>query len=312
MQLFKNEQKKLSWDDVRIVLAVAKSGTLVQAAELLKCSHPTVFRRVKAIEQALGVKLFERSHSGYLATDAAVDLVKLAEQFDIDLGNIELKVAGRDEQPSGEVSLTTTDTFMHALLPAALARLPVALPAIRLSLNVSDTLMNLNRREADIALRSGGSPPDNLIGRKLCGIAVTLYRPAHWGEVSMSNLGQHPWVMHDESFSHLASYQWLAKQGLTAHASLRCSSTVTMASLANAGAGLAILPCYLGDIAPGLRRICPPMKAFESDLWLLSHPEMRRVKRIKAVQDYLMEAIKEQADLLEGRRPLLSQGEQRF
>ncbi len=303
MQVFKNEQKKLSWDDLRVVLAVARSGTLVSAAEVLKCSHPTVFRRVRAIEQALGVKLFERSHSGYLATDAAVDLVKLAEQFDADLGRIELKVAGRDEQPSGDVSLTTSDTFMHALLPAALAQVHTALPAVRLTVSVSDALMNLNRREADIAMRSGGAPPENLIGRKICGIAVALYKPAKWNGVTMSTLHQFPWVMPDDSFAHLDSFNWLATQGLIANAIIRCSSTVALTRLANAGAGLAILPCYLGDISPGLRRICPPIKAFESDLWLLSHPEMRRVKRIRAVLDHLTEAIKVQADLLEGKRP---------
>jgi DNA-binding transcriptional LysR family regulator len=304
MQLFKNEHKKLSWDDVRVVLAVAKSGTLVHAAELLKCSHPTVFRRVRAIEQAMGVKLFERSHSGYLATDAAVDLVKLAEQFDVELGRIELKAAGRDEQPNGDVALTTTDTLMHTLLPSALTQLSTALPAIRLSVGMSDSLLNLDRREADIAMRSGGIPPDNLIGRKLCSIAVTLYRPAHWDDIAMSQLDQFPWVMPDESFAHLASSNWLAAQGLVGNAIIRCSSTLGVASLANAGAGLAILPCYLGDISPGLRRICPPIKVFESDLWLLSHPDMRKVKRIKAVLDFLTEAIRAQSDLLEGRRPL--------
>lgn len=307
MELFKNEQKKLNWDDVRVVMAVAKSGTLVQAANFLKCSHPTVFRRVQAIELALSVKLFERSHSGYLATDAAIDLIRLAEQFDTDLGRIELKMAGRDEQPSGDVSLTTTDTLMHILLPTMLTRLSVDLPAIRLSVSVSDTLMNLNRREADIAVRSGGAPPENLIGRKVCGIAVALYRPVHWHHVSMSNLDQFPWVIPDETFAHLASSNWLAEHGLVEKAVIRCSSMVAVASLANAGAGLAILPCYLGDISPGLRRIGPPVRAFDSELWLLSHPDMRRVKRIRAVLDYLMDAMKGQADLMDGKRPFATQ-----
>lgn len=303
MQSYKNEQPQLSWDDVRVVMAVAKTGTLMRAAALLKCSHPTVFRRVQAIEQVLGARLFERGRQGYLATDAADELLQLAQRFEADLGRIELKMHGRDERPSGDVSLTTSDTFMQALLPAPLATVATALPDIRLQVTVSDHLLNLGRREADIALRSGGTPPDNLVGRKISGLAVSLYRPKHWTEVDMDSLDRYSWVMPDDSFSHLASSNWLAAQGLQGNAVIRCSSMLAVASMSAAGAGLAILPCYIGDASPALRRVCPPRPAFQSDLWLLSHPDTRKIKRISAVIEHLIHALKAEQDLLEGRRP---------
>lgn len=303
MASYINEQRRLSWDDLKVVLAVAKSGSLTQAAVHLKSSHPTVFRRIQAIELALGVKLFERSRSGYLITDAASDLVELAERVDADLARIELKVAGRDELPSGLVSLTTAPTFMHTLLPPVLAQMREALPSIRLELSSSDTLFNLNRREADIALRSGGQPPDNLVGKTLCAMEVCLYQPAHWPNVQLASLHEHPWVMPDDSYAQMASLNWLVAQDLVKQAVIRCNSMVNVATLANAGMGLAALPCYLGDISPGLRRIGSPMKEFRSDLWLLWHPQMRRVKRIRAVVDFLSTAIIAQSDLFEGRRP---------
>jgi DNA-binding transcriptional LysR family regulator len=302
MQVFKNEQQgKLSWDDLRVVLAVAKAGSLTGAAQFLRLSHPTVFRRVRAIEAAMGVRLFERSRAGYVVSEAAAEMVTLAEQIDADINRLELSVAGMDERPSGLVRVTTVDTLMLQLLPAVMAELRQTLPGIQVELSTSNTVFSLSKREADIAIRPGDSPPEHLIGRRVCGLETTLYAPVQWPQASMDNLDRFAWVMPDDSLAQLASSKWLVEQGLLARAVLRTNSLVTVAGAANAGVGLAILPCYLGDRAPGLRRLCPPLPAFRSELWILSHPDLRRVRRLHAFIEKVLPALAAYSELFEGR-----------
>jgi DNA-binding transcriptional LysR family regulator len=303
MSNFKNVQRKLSWDDLRFVLAVARSGSLTHAAIALKVSHPTVFRRVRAIELALGVRLFERDRSGYTPTDAAAELVALAEQIDADIGRVELSVAGLDERPSGIVRITSTDTLVHELLTPLWMSLRTTLPLITLEISTSNALMNLTKREADVALRPGGAPPEHLIGKRVCALESTIYRPAGWADVSVERVHEFAWVAPDDSLSHLASSRWLVERRLASKVVLRANSQQTLVDAVSVGVGLAVLPCYVGDRAPALRRVCAPIKQFRSDLWLLYHPELRRVRRIQSVVEALHRLLLEHKELLEGGAP---------
>lgn len=300
---FKNEQSKLDWDDLRIVLAVAQAGSLSHAAILLNTSHPTVFRRIRAIEKKLAIKLFERDRTGYTATDAAADIVRLAQKISDDIHQLELNIAGRDDKPSGVVRLTSTDTLMFQLLPPLLQTVQQQLPEISLEVSTANNMFMLEKREADIALRAGGEAPQHLIARRLCQIESCIYHPADWQAVSLADIRKYPWVMGDASLAHLQSTKWLTEQGLDKQAVLRSNSMLNLVGVANAGMGMAILPCYLGDRAPGLRRLGIPMPELRSTLWLLSHPDLRRVKRIDAFIKKLQPALMMHRDLFEGRLP---------
>ncbi|WP_157201580.1 LysR family transcriptional regulator [Massilia sp. Root418] len=293
---------KLGWGDLHVLHAVAKTGSLSQAAALLGTSHPTVFRRIQAIEQTLGATLFERSRQGYRATAAAAELLELAEHIAQRLNDISGS-ASADGCVGGRVLLSTTETMLPTVLPPVLAKLRQSVPGILVELDIADGLANLQRREADVALRAGGQPPDELVGRIVCGIETTVYRPAAWAPVDEARLAAVPWVCLDDGFAHLASMQWLKERGLLARAAARCNSTVAVMRLAEQGMGLAMLPCYLGDACGALRRVLPPQPQFRSDLWLLSHASTRGVARIGAVLDGLSEGLRQQADLFEGRRP---------
>ena len=293
---------KLGWGDLHVLHAVAKTGSLSQAAALLGTSHPTVFRRIQSIEQTLGATLFERSRQGYRATAAAAELLELAEHIAQRLNDISGS-AGPDGAVGGRVLLSTTETMLPTVLPPVLARLRQTAPGILVELEIADGLANLQRREADVALRAGGQPPDDLVGRVVCGIETTVYRPAAWQPIGEDLLASLPWICLDDSFAHLASMQWLKERGLLARAAARCNSTVAVMRLAEQGMGLGMLPCYLGDASGALRRVMPPQPQFRSELWLLSHASARGVARIGTVLDALSDGLRQQADLFEGRRP---------
>lgn len=303
MQDFKNEQARLDWDDLRIILAVAKTGSLNQAALKLGSSHPTVFRRVRAIEKKLAVALFERKRSGYVPSAAASDIIAVAQQIEDDIHRLELGIAGLDEKPTGSVRLTTTDTLMFQLLPPILASVQQQLPGIRLEVSTANGMFLLEKREADIAIRAGGAPPEHLIARRQCDIASCIYYPAAWPEISGSDMAKRPWVMADATLAHLDSARWLAAQGLNEQAVFRSNSLTSVASAANAGMGMAILPCYLGDRAPALKRLGSPIAEFRSSLWILSHPDLRRVRRINACIEKLQPALTAHRQLFEGDLP---------
>ncbi|MFZ6745229.1 LysR family transcriptional regulator [Undibacterium sp. JH2W] len=303
MQYFKNEQARLDWDDLRIILAVARTGSLNQAALALGSSHPTIFRRVRAIEKKLAVALFEHKRSGYVPTAAASEIIAVAQQIEEDIHRLELGIAGLDEKPTGSVRLTSPDTLMFQLLPPIFAGMQQQLPGIRLEVSTGNSMFLLEKREADIALRAGGTPPDHLIARRVCDIASCIYYPATWPKMHSSEMTLRPWVMTDATLAHLDSARWQAAQGLLEQAVFRCNSLSNVASAANAGMGMAILPCYLGDRAPALKRLGLPMEEFRSTLWILSHPDLRRVRRINACIEKLQPALAAHQQLFEGNLP---------
>lgn len=299
-----NNEHQLMWDDYRIILAVARSGSLKGAAAALDSSHPTLFRRIRAIEQTLGLSLFVRSRQGYQPTDAAAAFITLAAKIETEV--LALTHAGllQRNEAIGLVSLSVAPVFMPTLLGPIVAALAVQLPHIQLQLSSGNQLVDLSQHEADIALRSGGKPPEHLIGRSIGRMAVCVYRPAVWSNADPKQWKQLPWVTPDASFSHQDSVAWLKSQGHFDRAIARCDSIEHVALLANAGVGLAVLPCYLGDCYAGLVRACEPIAEFSSDLWLLWHPQWRGVKRITAVVEHLTTALLQQKDLIEGNRPL--------
>ena len=289
---------RLAWNDYQVILAVARHGSLSKAAEALGTSHPTLFRRVRDIEESLGTALFERSRQGYRPTAAAAGLLELAEDFDRRLREME-----RDAEmaAAGRLTLSTTEVLVPRVIPPLLARCRRELPQLTFNMVTSESLANVRQREADIALRSGGEPEGDLIGRVICNIEVAIYAPVDWRKVSEDKLHQHDWVTVDETLGHLASSRWLESQGLTRHAVARCSSTLAVCRLIEEGLGIGILPCHLGDANPRLRRVSPPMTDFRSQLWLLTPRQLRGVPKVSAAVECLTAGLREMKDLFEGR-----------
>lgn len=292
----------IDWNELRLVLAVATTGTLSAAADRLGVSHATVFRQLSRLESRLGVRLFERSRTGYAATPAGQDVAAAARRIEREVLSVERCVAGRDLHPSGTVRVTTTDTLLFGVLSGIFAGFRRAHPQIELEVAVSNELFSLSRREADVAIRPAVAPPDALVGRKAGIVALAIYASKDLvgdGGWDM-DVRAFDWIGPDDRMGYPALERWLRETGLDELCRYRFNTMLGMYLAAAEGAGLAVLPCYLGDGDTRLARIGERIDALAIDLWLLTHADLRRTARVRALLDFVAEALKRQRHRLAG------------
>jgi DNA-binding transcriptional LysR family regulator len=293
---------KMDWDDLRFVLAVGRTRTLSAAARHLGVNHTTVLRRIRQIETGLGVGLFERHRDGYTPTAAGGEAIALGERLEGQIDGLERELAGRDARPAGTLRVTTTDTLLVGVLGPPLAAFCGAHPAIALEITATNPMLSLSKREADVAIRPAASPPETLVGRRLCTIASAAYGADTYleGAPPAGDLGAHRWIGADDSLAHLASARWLRTNLPSVQPVLRLNTLLGMAEAARAGVGLALLPCFLGDAAPELRRLGPPLDPLATQLWLLTHRDLRHVARVHVFMECMDRALRPMHALFEG------------
>lgn len=295
------EEQHLAWDDLRTVLAIAEAGSLSGAARGLGVSHATVFRRLGAIEERLGVQLFERGRGGYTPTTAGEDVAGAAKRIESEVVGVERRVAGRDLLPSGTLRITTTDTLLNGLLSPILARFRQNYPEITLEIAVSNVLLSLSKREADVAVRPTQEPPENLVGRRAGRIAQAVYGAATvFAGAASPDYATVDWVGPDETLWYRQLDAWMKQQGHDERCRYRVDSLQGMQAGVCDGVGIAVLPCYLGDGDRRLVRLGDPIPELVNDLWLLTHPDLRRVARIRAFTEFVGDAIREREAVLAG------------
>ncbi|MGC3874521.1 LysR family transcriptional regulator [Halomonas sp. GXIMD04776] len=287
-------EKNIQWDDLRIVLAVAQEGTLSGAARQLGVSHATVFRRLADIERRLGTQLFERARSGYSPTPAGEDIAAAARRVETEVLAVERRIAGQDLRPSGTVRVTTTDTLLLGLLSPIFAAFRRSYPEIELEVAVSNQLFSLTKREADIAIRPSLAPPESLVGRRIGTIAQAIYR------ASIQDSDTADWVGPDERMAYRALEIWMAQSGHDSRCHYRIDTLLGMLAAVRDGIGRAVLPCYLCDDDERLVRVGEPIPELATDLWLLTHPDLRRVARIRALMEFVAQAVSNRSKQLLG------------
>ncbi|MFB9262627.1 LysR family transcriptional regulator [Bradyrhizobium erythrophlei] len=294
----------LDWSDLRLVLAVFREGSLSGAARRLGVTHSTVFRRLGAIEATMGTRLFERFRDGYAPTPAGETAAATAARLEDEVLTLERKLSGQDLRPSGTVRITTTDT-LGALLMRHVPALRAQHPDIRLEIAISNTMANLTRREAEIAIRPTPAPSEMLVGRRIADIAHAVYGSrAYLARCGAKDLSGHDWIGLDDALAGTVIAGWMRDKLGTAPIACRVDALPALRDAALAGLGLALLPCYVGDLAPGLRRVTPKALAEpRSALWLLTHDDLKRTARIRATLDCLARAFATERGLLEGKRP---------
>jgi DNA-binding transcriptional LysR family regulator len=293
----------VDWDDVRHFLALARVSSVRAAGSTLGVSHSTVARRVEALEQRLGVRLFDRHRDGYLLTDAGREMIAGAERIEREMAALERGLAGQDARLEGPVRVTCTDPFIAKILLHALAPLCEAHPGIELDLDAEARNLDLSKREADIAVRAllpTATPPEHLIGRRVAPITLCNYvGTAHAAELDPERGTRTPrW---------LGSVLSKVMQELVASSSYPAvptwgtfESLEVMAEAARAGLGLAMLPTYAGDPDPGLTRLPKPDVRHVADFWLLSHHDLRDNARLRASREAITRALAEHAALFRG------------
>jgi DNA-binding transcriptional LysR family regulator len=288
----------IDWDDLRLVLSIARGKGLSGAARALGINHATVFRRLNQLEQQIGVRLFERFRTGYAATAAGEKVVALAERIEGGVVDVTRALSGQDTRPQGTVRLTTTDALLP-LIGRCLPHLHEANPEITIELCIVNMMVNLSRRDADIALRATGSPPPDLFGRKVGRFVYGVYA-ATGMKAARANLSALPWVAPDDTVSHTPSAVWMSKHVPGASVAGRGNSLPSILEMVRAGIGVGLLPCLLADQLPGLRQVGHPAP-MALDLWLLTHNDLRNVARVRATMAALGDAIARNQPLLVGK-----------
>jgi DNA-binding transcriptional LysR family regulator len=287
---------------------IKREGSLSGAARRLGVRHSTVYRRLGAAEKRLGARLFDRFRDGYAATAAGELAALCAARLEDEVLALERQLAGRDLSPSGVVRITTTDS----LAPVVMRHLPAmrALhPAIQPEIAISNAMANLTRREADIAIRPTPNPPDLLIGRRIAEIAHAIYAADAYlssGESDPAKDWQRcEWIGLDDALADTVVARWMAATLPASRIACRVDALPALRDAALAGLGLALLPCYIGDLSPGLRRVMPQTQAApRSTLWLLTHEDLKNTARVRATLDFLAQALNAERALFEGRMPM--------
>jgi DNA-binding transcriptional LysR family regulator len=286
----------LAWDDFRVIRAVAEARGLGGAAARLGLNHSTVFRRLGAIEAALGVALFERRRDGYVPTPAGEEMAALAERMDGDITAFARKVAGQQPAPAGDLRVTTNDSLLLHLLTPMFARFRAACPQIRLDIVLANQPLNLSKRDADVAIRATDRPPDTLVGRRIARIAWALYGRRGDGTA----IAGRPWVAPGDDLGVLAVAAAVRAVAPPEGIGYRVNTVVGMAAAVAAGIGIGHLPCFVADRDPWLVRLAPPDPALSAELWLLTHADMRHSARVRAFLDHMAGEIGRHRAAIEG------------
>jgi len=286
----------MDWDHLRFFLAVARTGSLAAAARALNVNHSTVFRRINAFEADLGARLFERLPEGYALTALGETVLGQATRVDESIAALSRSAAGGDYRLTGDIRMTTAPNLATAFVVPALSSFRARYPGIRVEIAVSDTDYDLARRQADLALRATPAPPEYLVGRRVASMPWFAFgnrrylrkrRPA---PLSVPDLAQHELIGADQGFRRIPAFDWLHRRFPRERFVATASDLNTIAAMIAAGLGIGILPA--DQSRKGLVRLFALEPSFTSELWLLTHPDLRNVARIKAFADYLFEALR--------------------
>ncbi len=292
---------RLEWDDLRFVLAIAESGTLSGAAASIGVSHPTLSRRLRRIEERLGTRLFDRTPPRFRITPAGEEMRLLAMRVRVDIGDLERRIGDMDSGADGTVRLTAPDAVAEYLLTDLLAELSRELVGLTIDLLISNDVLSLAQRSADLALRIAASPSESLVGRRIGTVAFAIYAATDPSESGTD--GQScgaPWVGFDSELACTELGRWVAANVVETDIRLRANTLVGAAHAVRSGIGRGLLPCFVGESIPNLRRVGAPLPELSSPLWLLAHADIAPVPRVRRASAALGAKLARSAPLLAG------------
>ena len=292
---YANSQGPLSWDDVQVFLAVVQHGSVSGAARALRVNHSTVLRRIGSLEHSVAVRLFDRLPGGYALTAAGNDIAERLAGVGEQIDAAHRQVMGLDVEMKGTLRLTSTDTLAHGVLMPLLARFRELHPGVQVQLAMNNSFLSLTRREADVAVRGSNRPPENLVGRHVGDMRTALYASKRYlkSRGRKPRFEDHAWVAPDESLSHLEQAKWLARHVDASRIAVRVDSLLGMVEAVRSGIGAGLLLCALADAHAELVQLASPAPELDTRIWILTHPELRQVARIRAFTQFLFDALRE-------------------
>lgn len=292
----------LDWDDLHSFLAITRHGNLSAAARALKVTQTTMGRRLDALHARAGVKLLERTPSGYVLTSAGERVLANVERMEAEAFSVERAITGEDARLEGEVRIATVEALAAHILIPSLGDFAARYPGIAVEVDVDTRSLSLSRREADVAVRLAAFEQHEAIVRKAGEMAFGVYAAesylaAHGVPDLAGGAPGHRAIALQGTLLATPEGKWFAAATAKAHVALRTNSRDGQLAAARAGMGLACLPRYLGDGVAGLAHLAeaaPPHR----DIWIGVHRDTRWTPRIRAVLDHL-------ATTLEAARPRL-------
>jgi DNA-binding transcriptional LysR family regulator len=293
----------MDWDDLKIVVAVARLGSLSAAARALHTTQPTVSRRLDAFERGLGVKLFERRAQGLVLSASGEGIRADLERIEELVVALERRVKARDTELEGRIVVTSLDWFADFILAPVLARFASIHPGISVELHTDGRLFNLSRGDAEIALRFLPFEQEDLVERRVADVSFGLYASTRYLDRHdvpdfQSGCPGHSIVLLHGSANHVAQNEWLRNQAPFAAIALETNSIRSQLAVVEAAGAMAALPRVLADRDSTLRRIETPIAAPVRPVWLGFHAALRDTPRIRALVDFIVHAMHERASEL--------------
>lgn len=288
---------RVDWEDVRFFVALARHGSLSATARAVTVNHATVARRLAALEQALGTKLFKRRPSGYELTAAgrrALEAADAMESAATALSRLESEKA-----LTGLVRISATPSLAETFLIPRLVALQQQHPMLDLEVSAERRPVSLQRHQSDVALRLGRPERGELMVRRIANLAYRFYANPAWRDRVRE--GAAPcFIGFDEGGAHFPESTWLARRFGNARLSFRCNDYIGQIAAARAGYGIAVLPHFLAAGDPALVKVrlseMPPAR----ELWLLTRHDAAKTPRIRVVTDFLLDLIRRERPLFEG------------
>ncbi len=283
------------WDHLRVVAAIARSGTLTAAAAELGLDHTTVARQLSSLEQKLGTPLFERSRLGLVATPFGKEVIAVCDDMESQVNGLLRRMDGVTTSLTGSVSLTATFFLAARVIAPAMGELLRQHPGLDIDLIADDRALDISRREADIALRLSRPKAPGLVGHKVGTISFDWYVSAQHPQ-----MGDEPaWLVYQDASGTSPLIRHMLATTKSGRITLRCNTMHALIEAVRAGAGCSLLPCLVGDHDRTLRKAEPPHKPLSMPLWITYHEDLRRSPRIKAVANFLATLIKKRQEYLD-------------
>lgn len=286
----------MNWDDLRFAATLGREGTLAATARHLGVDQTTVARRIRALEEELGVVLFERNEGHWQPTSVGLRVLERSSRIEEDVAGVQRLAEASSGQVSGVVRITAVGSIIGEWLLPRLPDLYARHPELCLELIASNDNLNVSRREADIAIRLARPSRGQFLMRKLADVGFAVYGAAR-GDL---NVRSGDWVAYNEDLAHTPEMRRLQAIMGDGCVRLRSNSPRCLALAVGEGIAHGMLPCFLADPDSRLVRLSGQQPVLQRELWMLVHPDARAQPRVAAMADWLVARFTEEADRLAG------------
>ncbi|MGV1759106.1 LysR family transcriptional regulator [Rhizobium sp. A22-96] len=281
----------MEWSDLRIFLAIAREGTLGAAARALGQTQPTMGRRLRVLEDAVGQRLFQRTSDGFVLTNEGQAVLVHAERMEEEAIAIGRELAGAETALSGLLRVSCSDWFGVTMLTPVLTEFASLHPKVVVELLTDARLYSLPRREADLVLRIKAFDEPEVVSRRLLHIPYGVYIKSGKTHPDAGDGTGFRLILMDTAFGGMPDVAWIEQKLPKASVISRSNNREVQARLCAAGVGVAVLPRPLGDATPGVELVDLGEPPPGRDTWIGYHRDMRRMPRLRALMDLVIDRL---------------------